>query len=309
MRALLHRFVDLGILAVSDSASVEDLRNSPAAFANAALCRWLASNGASEIDDWCEYRVDITDAHTDILAFDRNGRTVRPLVIQVSVGGCGYLKVGNSLTRMEALVPGLGRAWYRVLTSALNRRMFLYDLESARANVQGQIEWRDQEVLDDQGEYEILDVEASVHPCLRSLPKHKPMKATAKDLTLLRRFSDSLECGEWIQSALSIHKLCAAGPKGDVLEEISESFNGRSLPCLLLCFTTNDNITGAFDSEAEGWGDSYPAEPNFAVAFDPEERSETSDAIQSLAGFLAINLALSQLAASLNGIRSNSGPA
>jgi hypothetical protein len=182
---------------------------------------WLHSLGAADLVNDVSIDLAIVDELDDGTRQDKG----KLFILFETSDGCGFLCVGNVLRLLEEHA-GLGRSFYIVLTTVMNRWMEIYDISRAeyfygrwKESIEMDIEdWDGSEVAFQEycqnNDIHIPDLVAATPPCIREINFHKELKRLPQHVHMLRQYRAG-KYGEWIERVLAIARFLKPEPPAD----------------------------------------------------------------------------------------------
>jgi hypothetical protein len=241
-----------------------------------------------------EYHLQVTDV-ADRYAADSligDGK----LAITIDCGASGFLKLGPALDALEKEEPGLGAAFYWMLTFALYRVMRLYNHDDALQYEERMREYAEEEDESEKGQYEFPEVEKALPEYIQQTLHHE-RDFRFKAVALLRRHRAG-RYKSWIERLRTIRRLSRM-PRTTLQDlERDPYYDSPPLPCLLVAFKEQDAVIACFDEESQYMLEGN-SEPMLGVVFSPNNREEVRQAIRLVGRFVAINCELFELAEEL----------
>jgi hypothetical protein len=241
-----------------------------------------------------EYHLQISDVT------DRYGHNTLvgegQLAITIECSASGFLKLGPALDELEQEAPGLGAAFYWMLTFALYRVMRLYNHDDALQYEERMREYAEEEDETSREQYEFPDVQKALPEYIRQTLGHGSY-FRSKAVALLRKHRTGPH-GAWIERLRTIRRLCRL-PR-TTLKDIEREpyFDSPPLPSLLVAFNEHDAVIACFDEEGQYMLEGN-SEPTLGVIFAPNNQDEVREAIRLVGRFIAINCELFELAEEL----------
>jgi hypothetical protein len=263
-------------------------------FAQHAIMHRIGPETGDLLQRNIEYHLEISDIdeHQNRL---QHGR----LVVSISCGGCGYLKIGNALAALESKAGGLGAAFYWTLVRSLYRVMRIYDLSDAQAYEENLIEWAESEDEGNRQQYEFPGVEKAIPDCIRESLESRSDSCRVKYRRLLSRHREG-KYGSWIQRLRTVERLSRCRVKTQERSEYSNYYDGPPLPSLLLVFNDHDAICNCFDEESQHMLE-VSSEPALCAVFSPSKTKEFTEATRSIERFVRFNQELCLLIEEIQG--------
>ena len=238
-----------------------------------------------------EYHLQVSDV-TDAYGHDKlvgDGQ----LAVTIECSGSGFLKLGPAIDALEGEAPGLGAAFYWVLTSALYRVMRIYNHDDASQYEENMRESAAEEDESSREQYEFPEVAKALPECIRQTLGHG-RSYFAKARRLLRENSEG-RYSTWIARVRVIQRL-SRRPHTSIKElERDTYYDSPPLPCVLVAFKENDAIIACFDEEGQYMLEGN-SEPTLGVIFSPAKQEELQQAIRLVSRFVAVNTELFLLA-------------
>jgi hypothetical protein len=261
-------------------------------FAKHAIMRAIGEERWNLLQRNVEYHLEISDVA------DREGfgevMGDGQLAVTVVCGGSGYLKIGPAIEALEMEEPGLGAAFYWMLTYALYRIMRVYNHDDALQYEERLQEYAEQDEEENKGQYEFPEVEKALPDCIRlSLQKDNHDRWNLGARRLLRKHGNS-RYRSWIKRLRKLQQLSRirVRPPYSFIDE--GNYDSPPLPSLLVAFKERDAVTACFDEEGQYMLEGT-SEPAVGVAFHPKDPEEVRQAIRILERFVMFNHELFQL--------------
>jgi hypothetical protein len=261
-------------------------------FANHAIMRAIGEERWNLLQRNVEYHLEISDVA------DREGfgevMGDGQLAVTVICGGSGYLKIGPAIEALEIEEPGLGAAFYWMLTYALYRIMRVYNHDDALQYEERLQEYAEQDEEENKGQYEFPEVEKALPDSIRSsLQKDDHDRWNLRARRLLRKHSNG-RYSSWISRLRRLQQLSRirVRPTYSFIEE--GNYDSPPLPSLLIAFKERDAITACFDEEGQYMLEGT-SEPAVGVAFHPQNPGEVRQALRIVERFVLFNHELFQL--------------
>jgi hypothetical protein len=261
-------------------------------FAKHAIMRAIGEDRWNLLQRNVEYHLEISDV-ADREGFEQvmgDGQ----LAVTVVCGGSGYLKIGPAIEALEMEEPGLGAAFYWMLTYALYRIMRVYNHDDALQHEERLQEYAEQDEEENKGQYEFPEVEKALPDCVRlSLQKDNHDRWNLGARRLLRKHSNG-RYRSWIKRLRRLQQLSKirVRPSYSFIEE--GNYDSPPLPSLLVAFKERDAITACFDEEGQYMLEGT-SEPAVGVAFHPQNFEEVRQAVRIVERFVMFNHELFQL--------------
>jgi len=215
------------------------------------------------------------------------------LVVSISCGGCGYLKMGPAIAVLEKEAEGLGAAFYWTLIQSLYRTMRIYDLSDAQVYEENLIEYAESDGEENRDQYEFPEVEKAIPECIQASQKQRSDLWRLEYRRLLARHSEG-RYGSWIRRLRMIERLSRIRTKAQDPSEYSGNYDGPPLPALLVVFEDHDAISACFDEESQHMLEAS-SEPALCAVFSPASIEEFSDAMRVVERFVRFNGELCRL--------------
>jgi hypothetical protein len=216
------------------------------------------------------------------------------LAVTVVCGGSGYLKIGPAIEALEAEAPGLGAAFYWVLTYALYRLMRVYNHDDALQYEERLQEYLEQDEEENKGQYEFPEVGKALPDCIQlSLNKDDHDRWNLGARRLLRKHING-RYRSWIKRLRKLQQLSRirVRPSHSLIEE--GNYDSPPLPSLLVAFKERDAITACFDEEGQYMLEGT-SEPAVGAAFCPQNPEEVRQTVRIVERFVMFNHELFQL--------------
>lgn len=276
----------------------------PSLFIRSAINEWLQSLGAADLVNDVSIDLAIVDELDDGTRQDKG----KLFILLETSDGCGFLCVGNALRLLEEEHAGLGRSFYIVLSTVMNRWMEIYDISRAEYFYERWKESTEMDIEDWDGsevefqEYcrnndiHIPDLVAATPPCIREINFHKELKRLPQHIHMLRQYRAG-KYGEWIERVLTIARFLKPEPNMNY-REVDGIWDDGPLPNWALAFQPHDPITQAFDEEAQSMYESSHA-PAWIAPFHPTDISDVRRVLTHVQRLVAINRELVALAKAL----------
>jgi hypothetical protein len=261
-------------------------------FANHAIMRAIGEERWNLLQRNVEYHLEISDVA------DREGfgevMGDGQLAVTVVCGGSGYLEIGPAIEALEMEEPGLGAAFYWMLTYALYRIMRVYNHDDALQYEERLQEYAEEDEEENKGQYEFPEVEKALPDSIRSsLQKDDHDRWNLRARRLLRKHSNG-RYSSWISRLRRLQQLSRirVRPTYSFIEE--GNYDSPPLPSLLIAFKERDAITACFDEEGQYMLEGT-SEPAVGVAFHPQNPGEVRQALRIVERFVLFNHELFQL--------------
>ena len=261
-------------------------------FAKHSIMRAIGEERYNLLQRNVEYHLEVSDVA------ERDGfeETLGQGQLSVTVvcGGSGYLRIGPTIEALEAEEPGLGAAFYWILTYALYRVMRVYNHDDALQYEERMREYAEEDEEENKGQYEFPEVKKALPECIRlSLQKDAHDRWTIDARRLLRKHAGG-RYGAWIRRLRRVQQLSRIRVRSthSFIEE--GNYDSPPLPSLLLAFKERDAITACFDEEGQYMLEGS-SEPAVGVAFRPNDPKEVRQAVRIVERFVLFNHELFQL--------------
>jgi len=287
-------FLSAGIARAEDWSAA---KGNPVQFLQMTLARWLREHGGDEIGEVFPLHLTLT-ADLDRYSSADRGDTSK-LYLTLEPESAGYVVLGPTLRLLEPIHPRLPVTFVHMLIGAINRWVRVYDWRDALERLDRIREWHDMDP-DDDGEFELPDVEGSIPACMRRRPLAR--KAVERLCTgMPRSLARSL-----VEQVLELDTLAAQSQRPPILDEDAELLQdcGEPLPALLAVFEKHDAIEGQFDEEAQGMLEVTP-EPNAVIGIEARRPDTATDAFSRLSVALAILASANRLVKGMPGTVTN----
>jgi hypothetical protein len=208
--------------------------------------------------------------------------------VTIDCSGCGYLKVGPALEALEQEAPGLGAAFYWMLTHALCRVMRVYNHYDALMYEEQMIECANEDE-ENRDQHEFPEVRNALPKCIQKTLKRDRKEWEIEDRQLLRRFRNG-RYRSWIERLFRIQRLSRVrlNQSHDNLEGYCDS---PPVPSLLIAFNERDAITACFDEEGQHMLEGN-CEPTLYLVLSPKNSEEVRHALRVLGRFITLNFEL-----------------
>jgi len=276
----------------------------PSLLIRSAINEWLQSLGAADLVNDVSIDLAIVDELDDGTQQDKE----KLFILFETSDGCGFLFVGKALTLLEEEQPGLGRSFYIVLSTVMNRWMEIYDISRAEYFYERWKESIEMDIEDCDGsevafqkycqnnDVHIPDLVAATPLCIREINFHKELKRLKQHIHILRQYRAG-KYGEWIERVLTIARFLKPEPDMNH-REVDGIWDDGPLPNWALAFQPHDPITQAFDEEAQSMYESSHA-PAWIAPFDPRDVSDVRRVLTHIQRLVAINQKLVVLSKAL----------
>jgi hypothetical protein len=290
--ALAQTLVEIDLANESDWTATGKL---PAALVEYVLSRFLSDRGQQTLAEHFELSLTLGESIVDSIYSDFAAHTHGQLFFLLNTESSYPMGVGDAIADLEALHPGMGRAFYDALREGLYRWLRVYDDWDARDRIEQMTEWAEGE--DDPDSCEIPNLEQDLPACLKDrkraestpplesfpAPEDSSLKELVETTLKLRRASHSIERPKVDESFLE--------------QELEHHSLDAPLPAVVLYFHAGDAVTACFDDECEFWGQETP-EPNLIVPLAPDDSDSVRQAlavIQTLMRVLTLAVQINQI--------------
>ncbi|RSL18633.1 hypothetical protein EDE15_4223 [Edaphobacter aggregans] len=266
----------------------------PSLFIRSAINEWLQSLGAADLVNDVSIDLAIVDELDDGIRQDKG----KLFILLETSDGCGFLCVGSALRLLEEEHAGLGRSFYIVLSTFMNRWMEIYDSSRAeyfyerwKESIEMDIEdWDGSEaafqLYCENNDIHLPDLVASTPSCIREINFHKELKKLKQHIHMLRQHRAGKH-GAWIERVLAIARFLKPEPGMDY-REIDGIWDDGPLPNWALAFQPHDPITQAFDEEAQCMYESSHA-PAWIASLDPTDTRDVRRVLTHIQRLVTIN--------------------
>src|SRR5271157_2525562 len=273
LTALAQTLVEIDIATEADWTAAEKL---PSTLVEHVLRRYLAARGQSIIAEHFELSLTLGEAIVGSVYGEAEPSCSGQLFFVLNTESSIALGLGDAITELESVHPGMGQGLYDALRQSLYRWIRVYDDLDARERIEQMTEWAEGE--DDPESYEIPKLEQDLPPCLKDghrsdtarpvtsfpLPAVPRLRELVEATIELQRVSHSMERprldDEWLERERSYHSL------------------DLPLPAVLLYFRPGDAVMACFDDECEYWGQETP-EPNLIIPVRPDDPASVRQAL------------------------------
>ncbi len=220
------------------------------------------------------------------------------LAVTIECGSAGYLMIGPAIAALEEEAPGLGAAFYWMLTYALYRVMRIYNHDDALEYEERMREYAEDDE-ENRGQYEFPEVEKALPECVRSTLKREDHRAFVRRLRRLLQEHRRGPYGSWIERLRRIEGLSRIELPVDAQFREEGGYDTVPLPSLLVAFKDHDAIVACFDEESQYMLEGS-AEPIFGVVLSPQNPEEVKTALRMVRRFVAFNVALFEMVEELH---------
>jgi hypothetical protein len=272
----------------------------PSLFIRSAVNDWLGSLGANELPDYVSFDLAIVDQLEGMTRPEDR----RLLILIETSDGCGFLAVGDALAALEIEEAGLGRSFYIILLSVMDRWMEIYDSTRTECFLDHWKESIEMDIEDGDGSEEAFerycrehdisfpDLRAATPECVRDIEFYRERKRLGRHFRTLKQHRDGKH-GEWIEAVLAMVK---AGEPEEAIDfrEIDGVWDDGPLPNWMVAFHKHDPITQAFDDEAQQMYETTHA-PTWLRAFDPADLNSVRLVLHHVERLVQINRQLAHL--------------
>jgi hypothetical protein len=247
--ALAQTLLELDIAFAEDWVSAS---RDPRAYILKTLDRWIAAHGGESVKRRFDFYVTLTDCLDEYAERNEDNPDGSRLYLTIDPDKAGYVVFQPNLDLLEEAHPLASATFFHIFAGALNNWVRVYDYRDAQDRVATLRDWIEGE--EDQGQYEIPDVEGCIPPCMSRRPlgrrglrkvaceaKRKDVRTILNALLEQSEISDEAKRPELTDGMRE--ELCDTNP---------------ALPSLLAVFAQNDAIEGCFvrlsrESENLGW--------------------------------------------------------
>lgn len=285
-------FLSAGIARPEDWPAAQ---GNPVQFLQITLDRWLRDHGGDEIGEVFPLHLTLTTDLDRYSSADRaNGSK---LYLTLEPESAGYVVLGPTLRILEPIHPRLPVTFVHMLIGAINPWVRVYDWRDALERLDRIREWHEMDT-DDDGEFQLPDVEGSIPACMR----RRPLARTAVE-RICARLSTSV-ARSIVEQVLALDALAAQRKRPPISDEDAELLQdcGEPLPSLLAVFEKHDAIEGQFDEEAQGMLEITP-EPNAIACLLRDDSKSIQRAFKSFAACFRVLRSAVHLLAVLPPIR------
>lgn len=281
-----------------------------ALFIRNSLNEWLRQIGAHSLLDNVSFDFAIVDDLNGSANDPLKAETGKLLILLETSDGCGFLTIGDQIELLEKAQPGLGRAFYAVLTKRLNQWMRIFDVQDAEYFLE---RWRESIEMDMEGsesedeaagltfeehcrknDIDLPNVEAATPACLKVGKRLRP-KEYSSLVTLLQQHRNG-PYGEFIEPILAIDSIRrpVQKPSKELRTLQEDSWDDAPLPNWIVAFYPNDPITQAFDEESQVAYESSHG-PTWLESFDPADVGDVRRVLTYVQRFVEVNVNLVKL--------------
>jgi hypothetical protein len=282
-------------------------------FIRSSLNQWLGDIGALQLRG----SVDIDLAIVDDLQGVQPKEKGNLFILLETSDGCGFLRIGKALESLENEHAGLGRAFYIVLSLAMNSWVDVYDLKNAEFYVD---RWKESIEMDLEGEGELTeesfkdycrandlsfpDLSTVTPACAKDISFYNESRRLNRSIDLLKKHRDG-QYAEWINPVLTMAEL-RKPKRGLDHQEIDGVWDDGPLPNWIVAFEAHDPITQAFDDESQCMNEATHA-PTWIDSFDPSDANEVKKVLNYVQNFVLVNQQIVKLAKCFEKVSKTSG--
>ena len=248
----------------------------PAALVDCVLHRFLSERGQRTIAEHFELSLTLGESIVDSMYSDSGADPNGHLFFVLNTESSFPMGIGDAITGLETVQPGMGAAFYDALRQGLYRWIRVYDDSDAHERIEQMKEWAEGD--DDPDSYEIPNLAQDLPACLQDRKRSKaapPLESFPAP--------DDVSLKELVQTTIELRRISHSleRPKVDenYLERERECHSlDTPLPAVMLYFHAGDAVTACFDYECEYWGQETP-EPNLIIPLRPEDPSSVRQAL------------------------------
>lgn len=273
LTALAQTLVEIDLANESDWVAAG---KAPSALVDYVFHRLLADHGQQTVAEHFELSLTLGESIVDSIYSESDSASDDQLFFVLNTDSSFPLPVGDAITELEAVHPGMGETFYDGLRQALCRWIRVYDDWDARERIEQMIEWAEGE--DDPESYEVPKLEQDLPPCL----KDKERSEAARPLA-----SFPLPAVPWLkellETTIELYRVSHSIERPKVDEDLLEHERNyhsldSPLPAVLMYFRAGDAVMACFDNECEFWGQETP-EPNLIIPLVPDDPASVRQAL------------------------------
>ena len=224
-------------------------------------------------------------------------------MLTLGISNCAALVVGEQAAKLEALYPGLGVAWYRVLYRALSRGGLLFDYFDSVRHYEYLLEQSEEELQEAEANNELasFNPDRCIPDCLKTVVQSPGRGSSTRDVRLLQEHRNGpASCV--IGPVLEMWQISRRSEFAHLKVDPESNDDVTQLPYCVLAFQSGDSVFAALDEFSQY---AYQSEVDETLLERPLSVKRPKDfprAIQALDSYLAFLRSLS----TLHGVLENS---
>ncbi len=242
--ALAQTLLELGIALAEDWVAANC---DPRAYVLITLDRWIAAHGGDAIKRRFDFYATLTDCLDEYSERNEDNPDGSRLYLTIDPDKSGFVVLRPTLDLLEETNPRASSTFFHLFAGALNKWVRVYDYRDAQERVAMLRDWIESE--EDQGQYEIPDVEGCIPACMR----HRPLGRRG-----LRKVTSQVkrkEVSAILSALLELSEISDEVKRPELTEEMREELcdTNPPLPSLLAVFRQEDAIEGCRMPGNEQW--------------------------------------------------------